>query len=37
MIKVVHADGEIVLLGHGADAKSSITEAPLALPDFGGG
>jgi hypothetical protein len=37
MIKAVHPDGEIVLLGHGQDAKSSISETPISMPGFGGG
>lgn len=36
MVKVVHADGEMVLVGHGQDAKSSIRETPIAIPGFGG-
>jgi len=37
MIKAVHPDGEMVLLGHGQDAKSSISETPRSMPGFGGG
>lgn len=37
VIKLTHAEGSLELLGHGLDAKSSITETPRAFPGLGGG
>jgi hypothetical protein len=37
MIKFTDGETEIVLMGHGMDATSSITETPQAMPGMGGG
>ncbi len=37
LIRFMSADGEIVLVGYGMDATSSITETPQAMPGMGGG
>jgi hypothetical protein len=36
LIRTRGKDGEIVLLGYGRDAKSSITETPMTIPGMGG-
>lgn len=35
LVRAAGKDGEIVLLAHGADAKSSITETPREMPGMG--
>jgi len=36
MLRVLGKDFELTLLGHGADAKSSISETPMTMPGMGG-
>lgn len=36
MLRVLADDFELTLLGHGGDAKSSISETPMSMPGMGG-